>query len=60
MKVNRVRYQFGQLRLWKGVKQEVWYYRYYDQGTDGKRHRRNIKIGTRELYPIGIGAAVTR
>jgi integrase len=51
MKVNRVRYQFGQLRLWKGVKQEVWYYRYYEQGTDGKRHRRSIKIGTREQYP---------
>ncbi len=51
MKVNRGRYQFGQLWLRKGVKQEVWYYRYYEQGVDGKRHRRNVKIGSREQYP---------
>lgn len=51
MNVNRVRYQFGQLWLWKGVKQEVWYFRYYEPGTDGKRHRRNVKVGSRHQYP---------
>ena len=51
MNVIRVRYQFGQLWLWKGVKQEVWYYRFYEPGIDGKRHRRNVKVGTRQQYP---------
>ena len=35
----------------KGVKQEVWYYRFYEPGTDGRRHRRNVKVGTRQQYP---------
>jgi len=51
MKVNRVRYQFGQLWLRTGVKQETWFFRYYEVGSDGKRHRRNRKIGTRAQYP---------
>ncbi len=51
MKVNRVRYQFGQLWLRKGVKQETWFFRYYEVGSDGRRHRRNPKIGTSAQYP---------
>jgi len=50
MKVNRVRYQFGQLWLRKGVKQKTWFFRYYEVGSDGRRHRRNRKIGTRAQY----------
>ena len=56
MKVNRVRYQFGQLWLRTGVKQETWFFRYYEVGSDGKRHRRNRKIGTRAQYPTKSAA----
>ncbi len=56
MRVNRVRYQFGQLWLRKGVKQATWFFRYYEVGSDGKRHRRNRKIGTRAQYPTKSAA----
>jgi len=51
MKVNRIRYQLGSLYLWKGVREEVWYFRYRDYDESGKRCQRNLKVGTLKQYP---------
>lgn len=56
MNVNRERYQFGQLWLRKGVKEDVWYFRYYETGADGKRRRRNQRLGNRDEYPTKADA----
>src|SRR5207245_11451964 len=56
MKVNRIRYQFGSLYLWKGVREEVWYYRYRDYDENGKRCQRNLKVGTLKQYPTETAA----
>jgi hypothetical protein len=49
--VGRLRYQFGSLELVKGAKQDIWTFRYYVPGTDGKRQYRRIRSDTKEQYP---------
>jgi integrase len=49
--VRRVRYQFGSLELVKGAKQDVWTFRFYQSGADGKRQYRRIRVGTTQQYP---------
>jgi len=49
--MRRVRYQFGCLKLGKGVQQDVWTFRYYETGSDRKRHYRRIRVGTKAQYP---------
>jgi integrase len=56
MKVNRIRYQFGSLYRWKGVREEVWYFRYRDYDENGKRCQRNLKVGTLNQYPTETAA----
>jgi integrase len=54
--VRRVRYQFGSLELLKGAKQDVWTFRFYQPGADGKRQYRRIRVGTTEIYPTETAA----
>ena len=54
--MRRVRYQFGCLKLGKGVQQEVWTFRYYETGSDRKRHYRRIRVGTKAQYPTSAEA----
>ena len=56
MKVNRIRYQFGSLYLWKGVREAVWYFRYRDYDDNGKRRQRNLKVGSLKQYPTETAA----
>lgn len=56
MKMNRIRYQFGSLYLWKGVKQDVWYFRYYEYDENGGKRHRNVKVGTLDQYPTETAA----
>jgi integrase len=56
MKVNRIRYQFGSLYLWKGVREDVWYFRYREYDENGKRQHRNLKVGTLKQYPTETAA----
>src|SRR3972149_6443002 len=44
--MRRVRYQFGCLKL----RNDLWTFRYYEMGSDGKRHYRRIRIGTKSEY----------
>jgi hypothetical protein len=44
------------LILVKGVKEEVWTFRYYQQGPDGKRRYLRLRIGTRQEYPTKVAA----
>lgn len=44
--MRRVRYQFGCLRL----KKDFWTFRFYETGSDGKRHYRQIRVGTKAQY----------
>ena len=54
--MKRVRYQFGSLHLVKGVKQDVWTFRYYETNSEGKRQYNRIRIGTKEQYPTEAAA----
>lgn len=54
--MKRVRYQFGSLHLVKGVKQDVWTFRYYEMDSEGKRQYKRIRIGTKEQYPAEAAA----
>ena len=54
--MRRVRYQFGSLQLLQGVQQEVWTFRFYETGPDGKRHYKRIRIGTKAQYPTETAA----
>lgn len=54
--MRRVRYQFGSLELVKGAKQDVWTFRFYEPGADGKRQYRRIRIGTMQQYPTETAA----
>ena len=54
--MRRVRYQFGSLELIKGAKQDVWTFRFYQRGSDGKRHYRRVRIGTKQQYPTEAAA----
>jgi integrase len=54
--VRRVRYQFGSLELVKGARQEVWTFRFYETDSDGKRHYRRIRVGTKQEYPTEAAA----
>ena len=54
--MRRVRYQFGCLELGKGIQQDVWTFRFYETGSDGKRHYRRITIGTKAQYPTETAA----
>ncbi len=54
--MRRVRYQFGMLELVKGKRQDVWTFRFYELGADGKRHNRRIRVGTKEQYPTETAA----
>ncbi len=49
--MRRVRYQFGMLELVEGKKIDVWTFRYYESGAEGKRSYRRIRIGTTQQYP---------
>ena len=49
--MRRVRYQFGILELVKGAKQDVWTFRFYQPGADGRRQYRRIRVGTTQQYP---------
>lgn len=49
--MRRVRYQFGSLQVVKGAKQDIWTFRFYQPGADGKREYRRIRVGTTEQYP---------
>ena len=54
--MRRVRYQFGSLELVKGVKREVWTFRFYVTGSDGKPHYKRVRIGTKAQYPTEAAA----
>jgi integrase len=54
--VRRVRYQFGSLELLNGAKQDVWTFRFYQPGVDGKCQYRRIRVGTTEQYPTETAA----
>ena len=54
--MRRVRYQFGSLELVEGAKQDVWTFRFYQPGADGKREYRRIRVGTTEQYPTETAA----
>src|SRR5713226_8952335 len=44
------------LELVEGKKQDVWTFRFYELGADGKRHNRRLRIGTKEQYPTETAA----
>jgi integrase len=48
--MRRVRYQFGSLKLLKGVQEDVWTFRFYDSNSDGKRQYRRVRVGTKSQY----------
>jgi len=48
--MRRVRYQFGSLKLSKGAHEDVWTFRFYENGPDGKRRYRRIRVGTKSQY----------
>ncbi len=53
MKVNRVRYQFGSLYQWKGVREDVWYFRYRDYDENGWRggcYKKSRKLHSRPIF----------
>lgn len=54
--MRRVRYQFGSLQLSKGVKNDIWTFRYYEEGPDGKRRYKRVPVGTRAKYPTEAAA----
>jgi integrase len=54
--MKRVRYQFGSLHLVKGVKQDVWTFRYYENTSEGKCRYKRIRVGTAEQYPTEAAA----
>ncbi|MGA2630682.1 MAG: tyrosine-type recombinase/integrase [Terriglobia bacterium] len=54
--MRRVRYQFGSLEIVEGAKQDVWTFRFYQPGADGKRQYRRIRVGTTEQYPTETAA----
>ncbi len=54
--MRRVRYQFGMLELVHGKRQNVWTFRFYEPGTDGKRHYRRVRVGTDQQYPTETSA----
>lgn len=54
--MRRTRYQNGSLELVKGAKQNVWTFRFYQPGADGKRQYRRIRIGTIQEYPTRTAA----
>ena len=54
--MRRVRYQFGSLQVVKGAKQDVWTFRFYQPGANGKREYRRIRVGTTEQYPTETAA----
>jgi integrase len=48
----RTRYQYGSLRLRKRERgPDVWEFRYYETGSQGKRRRQSVLLGDRNLYP---------
>jgi len=54
--VRRLRHQFGSLQFVKGAKQDIWTFRFYQPGADGKRQYRRIRVGTSEQYPTETAA----
>lgn len=48
--MRRVRYQFGTLELVEGKKQNVWAFRFYELGAEGKRYYRRVRIGSDQQY----------
>ncbi len=42
--MRRVRYQFGCLKLEKGVQHDVWTFRFYETGPDEKKIYRRVRI----------------
>jgi integrase len=48
--MKRVRYQFGSLKLLKGAHEDVWTFRFYENGPDGKRRYRRVRVGTKSQY----------
>lgn len=54
--MRRVRYQFGTLELVEGKKQNVWTFRFYELGSEGKRHYRRIRVGSDWQYPTETAA----
>ena len=54
--MRRVRYKFGSLQVVKGAKQDVWTFRFYQRGADGKREYRRVHVGTTEQYPTETAA----
>jgi integrase len=54
--VRRVRYQFGMLELVEGKKLDVWTFRFYELGADGRRIYRRIRVGTALQYPTETDA----
>jgi len=40
----------------KGAKRDVWTFRFYQPGADGKRQYRRIRVGTKEQYPTETAA----
>lgn len=54
--MRRVRYQSGSLELLTGVKEDVWTFRYYGEGPDGRRRYRRLRVGTRNEYPTRTAA----
>jgi integrase len=46
------------LELVKGAKYDVWTFRYYEAGADGKRHYRRFRIGTTQQYPTETAALI--
>lgn len=54
--MKRVRYQFGSLHLVKGVKHDVWTFRYYGTTSEGQRQYKRIRVGTKEQYPTAAAA----
>ena len=49
--MRRVRYQYGCLKLVRGIRQDVWTFRYYEPSSDGKSRYRRIRVGTKAQYP---------
>jgi integrase len=44
------------LQFVKGAKQDIWTFRFYQPGADGKRQYRRIRVGTSEQYPTETAA----
>lgn len=54
--MRRARYQFGYLELVKRAKHDVWTFRFYKVGPDGKRGYKRVTVWTKDQYPTETAA----